>query len=349
LRHLAAHAAGLGLPSAQDRWGNLHVRYRGRTAGPTWVCLAHTDHPGFVVTRASSRAVRARWFGRVEPRYFPGARVRVFPESGRPVRWRITSVRVGPRGRVSRIGLAVESPVPVGAIGTWDIPALRRRGERLAVRAADDLVGCVLFAAVLESLVRAGRAASLQVVYTRAEEAGLLGATALARSGTLPGDDPVLVLETSRELPCGRLGAGPVIRVGDRMSVFDPGLARLLQETAADLQRRRGGFPVQRGLMDGGTCEATPFGAYGYRAAGIAIPLGNYHNMGPTRIAPEVVDLRDLHAAARLIEALVTRPGRGRRPPAVADRAALASWLGPHERALRASVTRPRLPWPDEA
>ena len=31
--------------------------------------------------------------------------------------------------------------------------------------------------------------------------------------------------------------------------------------------------------MSGGTCEATAFGAYGHRATGLCLPLGNYHNM----------------------------------------------------------------------
>ena len=32
--------------------------------------------------------------------------------------------------------------------------------------------------------------------------------------------------------------------------------------------------------MDGGSCEATAFGAYGYRATGLCLPLGNWHNRG---------------------------------------------------------------------
>jgi endoglucanase len=345
LRRLAAHAAGLGLPAAQDRWGNLHVRYTGSPRARTWVCIAHTDHPGFVVARANGRRARARWFGRVEPRFFHGARVRIFPETGRPVRGRITTARRGPRGRIAWIGIETERPAPVGAIGTWDLPAFRLRGDRLSVRAADDLVGCTVLAAVLESLAREGTAASIEVIYTRAEEAGLLGSTALARSGTVSPENPILVLETSRELPCGRIGRGPVMRVGDRMSTFDPGLARWMQATAGVLQRRPRGLRVQRGLMDGGVCEATPFGAFGYRTAGIAIPLGNYHNMGPRRIAAEVVDVGDLLDAARLIRALVTRPWRGRAWPEVADTRLLRAWLAPHEARLRGSIARPPTPW----
>jgi putative aminopeptidase FrvX len=347
LRLLAQHAGRLALPAAQDRWGNLHVRYRGAARQRTWVLIAHADHPGFVVTRAERRRVSARWFGSVEPHYFRDARVAIYPEQGRAVRGRICAARRGPRGRIAWLAIQAEAPVPVGAIGTWDLPGFRLRGDRLSARAADDLIGCTVLAALLEALVRGRRAASVEVIYTRAEEAGLLGSTALARSRTLSPSDPVLVLETSRELPCGRIGAGPVLRVGDRLSAFDPGLARWMQETAADLQKRHRGLRTQRGLMDGGVCEATPFGASGYRATGLAIPLGNYHNMAPKRIAAEQVDVGDLLGALRLLEALVTRPWRGAGWPAVTDERLLRSWLAPHESALRRSVTRPLQPWPE--
>jgi endoglucanase len=343
---LAAHADALGLPAAQDRWGNLHVRAPGARRGPAWVLIAHADHPGFVVTGARGREARARWFGRVEPRYFAGARVRLFPEGGRPVGGRIVSARLGPRGRVRWVRLATDAPVVPGAIGTWDLPAFRLRGDRLSLRAADDLVGCTVLAGLLESLARAGASAPVEVVFTRAEEAGLLGSTALARGRVIPARDPVLVLETSRELPCGRLGLGPVLRVGDRLSTFDPGLSHWLQETAAEVTRRHRGVRVQRGLMDGGVCEATPFGAFGYRTAGLAIPLGNYHNMGPDGIAAEQVDVRDLLGALRLLEALVAKPWPPGGLPAVTDRPLLESWLAPHEATLRASVSGPPRPWP---
>jgi hypothetical protein len=32
--------------------------------------------------------------------------------------------------------------------------------------------------------------------------------------------------------------------------------------------------------MDGGGCEASAFGGYGYQAAGLCVALGNWHNRG---------------------------------------------------------------------
>ena len=63
--------------------------------------------------------------------------------------------------------------------------------------------------------------------------------------------------------------------------------------------------------MAGGSCEATAFGGYGYRAAGLCLPLGNYHNMGnldeveggegAATPLMEVISLADFHALVDLL------------------------------------------------
>ena len=71
--------------------------------------------------------------------------------------------------------------------------------------------------------------------------------------------------------------------------------------------------------MDGGSCEATAFGAYGYRATSLSLPLGNYHNMvdidgvrggsRPARVAPEFVSLDDFHGLIELLAFVAPRLG----------------------------------------
>jgi putative aminopeptidase FrvX len=63
--------------------------------------------------------------------------------------------------------------------------------------------------------------ASVYGVFTRAEEVGFIGAIQLAKSKQLLQDVTVVSLETSAELPPAKIGAGPIVRVGDRTSVFD--------------------------------------------------------------------------------------------------------------------------------
>ena len=63
-----------------------------------------------------------------------------------------------------------------------------------------------------------------------------------------------------------------------------------LQEVAL-----RSAIRVQRCLMDGGSCEATAYAAFGYRTGGLCLPLGNYHNIGANgRARAEYVSVSDL-------------------------------------------------------
>jgi len=111
------------------------------------------------------------------------------------------------------------------------------------------------------------------------------------------------VLECSRAMPGAESGLGPVIRVGDRMSVFDPRLAAACEESARELQKSQPGVRFQRRLMDGGACEATAFAAAGYRSLCLALPLGNYHNAGPTGVEPEFIAEGDFLDCVALLSA----------------------------------------------
>ncbi len=94
----------------------------------------------------------------------------------------------------------------------------------------------------------------------------------------------------------GRIGNGPVIRVGDRTTMFDPAASQFLTETA-----RRSAISAQRCLMDSVMCEATAFAARGYRVSDLCLALGNYHNIGPgKRPAAEYVSASDFEGLVAL-------------------------------------------------
>jgi endoglucanase len=144
------------------------------------------------------------------------------------------------------------------------------------------------------------RGMNLHALLTRAEEEGFVGTLGAIENEEIPRNAIVVNVEASKALPGVEIGGGPVIRVGDRRRTFDPHAESLLLSARSRLPKRT---PVQRWLMSGGTCEATPFGLYGWRATGVAIPLGNYHNQGPrNRLAPEIVAVQDLATAVDLIE-----------------------------------------------
>ena len=184
-----------------------------------------------------------------------------------------------------------------GAFAMWDLPAFSLEHSRIYSRACDDLIGCAAIVAMFHEMERTGAKGSCYGLFTRAEEVGLVGATLLARSERIPKDITVVSLETSNELGgSARMGAGVVVRVGDRTAIFDDAATATLAHIATEQK-----IPFQRCLMSGGTCEGTVFQLYGYRTAALCVALGNYHNCGPnTAIECEFVSLSDVESLTRL-------------------------------------------------
>ena len=187
-----------------------------------------------------------------------------------------------------------------GEFGMWDLPAFRLDGDRLYSRACDDLIGCATINATLRTLSERASSGSVAGVFTRAEEVGFIGAIHLAKSKLLPSDATIISLETSKEILPAKMGEGPIVRVGDRISIFDPQTTDLFVEIA-----RNEKIGSQRCLMPGGACEASAFQLYGYRSAALCIALGNYHNCTPDgRIDSEFIDLGDLEGLIALCVAI---------------------------------------------
>ena len=190
-----------------------------------------------------------------------------------------------------------------GAFAMWDLPAFELREGRIFSRACDDLIGCAAIVALFHELERAGAEACVHGLFTRAEEVGFVGAIRLAQSGRVPKTLTIVSLETSSEKGGpAQMGAGVIVRVGDRTSIFDDAATASLMDAA-----KRAEIVVQRCLMSGGTCEATAYQLYGYRSAGLCVALGNYHNCGPDmQIASEFVSAEDVAGMVLLMVAATT-------------------------------------------
>jgi endoglucanase len=179
-------------------------------------------------------------------------------------------------------------------------------------KAADDLVGCFAILETFKKLKGNGSSKMLGLL-TRAEEVGFVGCIAHVEQGLWKkANCPLLVvsLETSRTLPGALVGKGPVVRLGDRASLFTPSAIEVLVQVAQ--KKLKGRF--QKRIMDGGTCEATVAVAHQIPAIGISIPLGNYHNQGfeggmdcktKDGPAPEFVSLKDIQGMLNLCEGLL--------------------------------------------
>jgi putative aminopeptidase FrvX len=343
-----------GVSCRSDRFGNLVARYGGRRAAATpLVFAAHTDHPGFVAHEMlAPRKLRAAFRGYVETPYFPGAGVR-FWSGGRWEAGRVVALtRTVPVDRAGRktsrpeeVVVRVRGPVQPGAPGMWNLPDPMLKGDRLLACAHDDLAGVAAMLALLSRLSRRRAAGVAYCLFTRAEELGFIGAIGAAKALAVPKSLPIIAIETSKELPHACIGAGPILRVGDRMSVFTPDVTAFCGRVADNLAKRRRSFAFQRKLMDGGSCESTAYVAYGYRATGVCLALGNYHNMDTERgkIAPEYISLRDWQRMVDWFEALVlAKPGYIGRDTSI--RANLDQRFRSYATQLKASVGTRRRP-----
>jgi len=253
-----------------DGGGNLLITQKGRKQRAPVLAVAHMDHPAFVIGEVEGTDASFEFRGGVRPEYFEDASVEFV--TGGATTGRVTGY--DPDTRTGKISVTGTRPVP-GDIARWRFVSQRPKMGRLLAPACDDLAGC---AAALAALDRArGRIGSRHfgVLLTRAEELGFVGALHAAKTGSISPDSRILSIETSRASSDVPVGGGPVIRVGDATTVFDHDLTNLISRTVATR-----GIRHQRKLMSGGSCEATAFGAYGYRATGLCLPLGNYHNMG---------------------------------------------------------------------
>ncbi len=296
----------LGVAFRADDYGNILARVPGqRPDVPPMALVAHMDHPGFEAVARQGDGLVAHALGGVPLASFsPGVGLRVILPNGQ----QLAAVTVGQHGPEAdrQVLVRLETPdhVPLPCPMVFDLVDFQLDGQLIRMRALDDLAGCGSILVALAALTRERPPGDVYGVFTRAEEVGLVGARLLAEAGALPKETLVVSLEASRALPGAEMGGGPVIRVGDAASTFNADAEAALLRARETLQEKQPGFKVQRQLMSGGTCEASAFGLYGYRATGIAYPLGNYHNSAPeSRIEAEFIHLEDFLGGIELMTA----------------------------------------------
>ena len=300
-RFLSAHE----VPFTIDAYGDILAHYSTGGAAPASGGLAlvsHMDHPALEIVSGHGRQCQAHLLGGVLLDYFRRpVPVRIFTKQG-SVTGHVLSAQ-GPQAlRQVVLSVETEGDVAPGDWGVWDLTDFQPDGDYFRLRAADDLAGCAVGLSTLLALKDSGIVADVYCVFTRGEEVGLLGSVLVAQHRLLPLETMVVSVESSRTLPGAEMGKGPVIRVGDFRRTFHHEAEEYLLAAWEALRQEDAHVKVQRQLLSGGTCEATAFSLLGYRTTGVALPLGNYHNMGENdTIAPEFIHKDDLEGAVRLL------------------------------------------------
>lgn len=320
-----------------DPAGNLHITIRGGAGAqaadraPVYF-TAHLDHPAFVVDRIIGDAtLQVAFRGGVMDEYFESARITIHTRDGE----RRSAVLIGQpetgcasfKSFLAEVEAGTADGIAMGDIATWELPPSRIADGLLHAPACDDLAALSAALSAVDVLRQENLQQDVRLLLTRAEEVGFIGAIAACRNQTMPRGSRVIALENSRAFDDSPIGGGPIVRVGDRLSVFTPALtgavARRAEEIAGGpslptaLQKNSAApaWKWQRKLMAGGACEATVFCAWGYDSTCVCLPLGNYHNMadlaavqagrhtGRPRVAPEFIAMADFDGLVDLLVA----------------------------------------------
>jgi endoglucanase len=292
---LLERLAGLAhVTTRLDEFGNLHASYEHAARGSreAFRVVAHMDHPAFVVARTRG-ATELHFAGGVDESYFAGKSITFHSEETKC-----------PLGRAAITGtdfaddhkrVLILGSIPAAAtFAVWTLPHARCTKRRFISPACDDLAQVATVLALLRRLSQTKAKAAVHAIFTRAEEIGFAGALAALKSHTPLAPMPTLSLETSKARGFARIEAGPVVRVGDRLSIFDSRITHWLETAFRDRQAAQPGAAYQRLLMGGGTCEASVFQRAGLPTGALCVALDHYHNMGPgTAIRAESISLRD--------------------------------------------------------
>jgi len=325
---------------SRDRFGNLTIARhdfleacaRGAKSGVKPVMItAHLDHPAFVVTavrtRGKSVELDLEFRGGVNDPYFKGAALEVFDaETRRSFDAKIVSLdaKVDPATKpfktvVAKLAKpAAARHIAAGSIARWKFAKAEVKKGLAHTHACDDLAALAAALVAYDAISRDAACAHVALLFTRSEEIGFIGAIGAARGGTVPQGARLVCLENSRSFPHDSpIGAGPIVRVGDRLSVFTPELTNRIGDIAAAHAKDAPGFKFQRKLMPGGACEATAFASFGIASTCVCLPLGNYHNMQDidgvasgkvkAKVGREFISVDDFHWLVELLEVVARR------------------------------------------
>ena len=333
-RYVSAFCDRACVPYCEDDVGNIVLGASSRAAyrriikqelpEPVRLFIAHMDHPGCHGVSWRGDQLLVRWYGGSPVKHLRGAKLWLATDEG------IHAQAVIEKATVATHGRAIDTAILAIADGRTLLRSVRAEDiyggfsfrasvwklrDRLYTKAADDLVGvfAILQTAAWWFAKKPSSAAFLGLL-TRAEEVGFVGAVGHLELGWWRGAKrPLLAvsLEASRTLPGARIGGGPIVRLGDRRTVFNADSLQVLTQLAQQQLRTQ----FQRRVMDGGACEGTATTAYGIPTIAMSVPLGNYHNQGfeggpdcraEEAPAPEFVHLDDLRGMMKLCRAVMT-------------------------------------------
>ncbi len=242
--------------------------------------ISHTDHPGFLIQEHDKEETTFKVMGGI-PFYAKNFKeiAEIDILTGKKYIYSVKKI-IKKENEVFVKTKSLKEPQP-NNIFTLNLKSYHKKGDRIYAHTIDDLGGCSALIAGMSYLHKYKRNldANVHFVFTRAEEVGFIGLISLIKNNYLQRSGYYISCETSKCILPVQFGKGVVLRLGDRAGIFEERFTNSLFsyfQKKALLEK----YPIQRGLLDGGTCEATPLVINNFKASGFACPLGNYHNLG---------------------------------------------------------------------
>ena len=305
------------LSLSEDAAGNLRVDYKGsQSKRAPLVMVAHLDHPGFHISAIDADSVELSFQGSVNGRHaIPGSRIQFFElGNAAPIGEGTLIERTDETGALKTARAKIDSGrAALDGFAMWAFPGFSVQDDVIVTRCCDDLLGAAAALCVLDEISKlAPEDVAVTGFFTRAEELGFLHAGSHpARNAAEECLHSVVGMFQSLR----QRTAGPRGHCAGRRCVkhLRHGLDARPYLSAKKRAESDPSFKFQRKLMDGGTCEATPFCAHGYRASGLALPLGNYHNQALDAennpcMGPESVHIDDYRCEIELLVELSLHP-----------------------------------------
>jgi putative aminopeptidase FrvX len=290
------------------KYNNIIATLDGEKSFGELYLISHTDHPGFLLEKASKNKALLKTMGGVNIDAWNFKEVAEYDVlTGEKYIYKVMRTVNREDSKFVEVELGDKRPNEINVF-TLNLKSYQERGSKIYAHRIDDLGGCAALLCALNYLFIHNLKPKVTVnfVFTRAEEVGFIGLISLIKNGYLPKNGYYLSCETSKCIPPVEFGKGVVLRIGDRGGIFNNEFtsALLAYFNKKGLTNK---LQLQRALLDGGTCEATALLVNNFTVSGLACPLGNYHNnANQNTLAEEFIDKNDfLSFANTLIEIIL--------------------------------------------
>ncbi len=286
-----------------DALGNLICIKKG--SGKKIMLAAHMDEIGIIVSYIDKKGfLRFSGVGGINPFIVLGKRV-IFENGTVGVIWYEENIDDIKNIKLEKMYIDIaaksaddaENLVSVGDMAVFEAGTILQNG-RIISKSMDNRIGCAIL--VQTALNQPETENEIYYVFTVQEEVGLRGARTAAY-GIMPDMALAVDVTSTGDTPeCKpmaiNIGDGPAIKIKDRSVIAHPEIKDRLIRCANEKNIPRQFEIMIHGGTDAGSIHTT---AGGIPSGGVAIPTRNVHN------SAEIVDMKDVENAVKLIEAFV--------------------------------------------